>query len=37
MIREIFAKQIEWLLEGLEIEQKKAHHGIKISKENICF
>ena len=37
MIREISAKQVEWLLEGLEIEQKKAHHAIKICKENICF
>lgn len=37
MVREISTKQVEWLLEGLEIEQKKAHYDIKISKENICF
>ena len=37
MIREISTKQVEGLMEGLEIEQKKAHRDIKISKENICF
>lgn len=30
-------KQVEWLLEGLEIEQKKAHHEVKIKAENVCF
>ena len=34
-----FRKQIpvEWLLQGLEIEQKKAHHQVKINRENTCF
>lgn len=37
MIKEITYKQVEWLLEGLEIEQKKAHHEVKIKLENTCF
>lgn len=37
MIKEISHKQVEWLLEGLEIEQKKAHHEVQIRCENICF
>lgn len=37
MIKEISRKQVEWLLEGLEIEQKKAHHEVQIRCENICF
>ena len=28
---------VEWLLQGLEIEQKKAHHQVKINHENSCF
>lgn len=37
IVKEITCKQIEWLLEGLEIEQKKAHHEVKINTENVCF
>lgn len=37
MIKEITCKQVEWFLEGLEIEQKKAHHEVRIKKENVCF
>jgi transposase len=37
MVKEINGKQVEWLLEGLEIEQKKAHHEVKIKAENVCF
>lgn len=37
MVKEITCKQVEWLLEGLEIEQKKAHHEVKIKAENVCF
>lgn len=29
MVREISAKQIECLLEGLKIEWKEAHHDLK--------
>jgi transposase len=37
MMKEIICKQVEWLLVGLEIERKKAHHEVKISIENVCF
>ncbi|SFR78003.1 IS66 family insertion sequence element accessory protein TnpB [Anaeromicropila populeti] len=37
MVKEITSKQVEWLLEGLEIEQKKAHHEVKINIHNACF
>lgn len=37
MVKEITVKQVEWLLEGLEIEQKKAHHQVKININNACF
>ena len=30
-------QQVEWLLQGLEIEQKKAHHQVKINHENSYF
>lgn len=36
-VKEISFQQVEWLLQGLEIEQQKAHHQVKISKENNCF
>ena len=36
-VKEISRKQVEWLLEGLSIEQKKAHHEVKISAKNSCF
>ena len=36
-VKEISFRQVEWLLQGLEIEQKKAHHRVKINKENTCF
>ena len=36
-VKEISFKQVEWLLQGLEIEQKKAHHQVKITGENSCF
>ena len=37
MVKEITGKQIEWLLEGLEIEQRKAHYEVKITTKNVCF
>lgn len=37
MVKEVTVKQLEWLLEGLEIEQKKAHYEVKIKAENVCF
>ena len=30
-VKEISFQQVEWLLQGLEIEQKKAHHQVKIN------
>ena len=36
-VKEISFQQVEWLLQGLEIEQKKAHHQVKINCENSCF
>ena len=29
--------QFEWLLQGIEIDQKKALHSVDISAENSCF
>ena len=36
-VKEISFQQVEWLLQGLEIEQKKAHHQVKINPQNTCF
>ena len=36
-VKEISLQQVERLLQGLVIEQKKAHHHVKISAENTCF
>ena len=36
-VKEISMQQIEWLLQGLEIEQNKAHHEVNISWEKQCF
>ena len=36
-VKEITGQQLEWLLDGLEIEQKKAHHPVNISSEKACF
>ena len=36
-VKEVTQKQIEWLLEGLEMESKKAHHPIEINNKNCCF
>lgn len=30
-VKEISFQQVEWLLQGLEIEQKKAYHQVKIN------
>ena len=30
-------QQLEWLLEGLEIEQKKAHHTVSMNSKNTGF
>lgn len=36
-VKEISFQQVEWLLQGLEIEQKKALHEIKVDMKNSCF
>lgn len=36
-IRDVTPQQVRWLLEGLEIEQKKAHKPIQISRKGVCF
>lgn len=36
-IKEINIQQVTWLLQGLEIEQKKAHRNIEIHSANVCF
>ncbi len=36
-VKEITMTQVEWLLQGLSIEQKKAHHDVKIDTKHICF
>jgi transposase len=36
-LKEISGKQLSWLLEGLEIEQKKAHHAVQIDSEGSCY
>ena len=36
-IRQISQQQIRWLLEGLEIEPKKAHTDIHLTEENTCY
>ena len=36
-VKEISFQQVEWLLQGLEIEQKKAHHEVTIRREKSCF
>lgn len=35
-VKEISLQQVEWLLQGLEIEQKKAHHEVKMNLKNSC-
>ena len=36
-VKEISNQQVEWLLQGLEIEQKKAHHEVKMELRKTCF
>lgn len=36
-IRDITPQQVRWLLEGLSIEQKKAHKTVRIRPEDTCF
>lgn len=36
-VKDISLQQARWLLEGLEIEQKKAHKPVEIRLENTCY
>ena len=36
-VKEISFQQVEWLLQGLEIEQKKALHEVRADMKNSCF
>ena len=36
-VKQISFQQVEWLLQGLKIEQEKAHHPVKRTLENSCF
>jgi len=36
-VKEISFKQVEWLLQGLEIEQKKALYEVRADLKNSCF
>lgn len=36
-LKQISSKQVEWLLQGLEITQKYAHTEIKKEERNYCF
>lgn len=36
-VRLINKKQVEWLLDGLSIEQVKAHHNVKINDKSTCY
>lgn len=35
--KEITSQQLEWLLQGLSMEQKRALQPVKMSAEKICF
>lgn len=35
--KEISFRQVEWLLQGLEIEQRKALREVEMDMENSCF
>lgn len=36
-ITEVTQQQLKWLLDGLSIEQKTAHHEVKMSSKTSCF
>lgn len=36
-VKEVTNQQIEWLLQGLELEPKKVHHTVEMSSQNSCF
>lgn len=36
-VKEISCQQVEWLFQGLEIEQKKALRPVEMNSKNVCF
>ena len=36
-VMNISPKQVQWLLQGLEIAPQKAHHSIEMSNQEICY
>ena len=36
-LKESSYQQVQWLLQGLEIEQKKALHPVKMDAQSTCF
>jgi transposase len=36
-VKDISIRQVEWLLEGLSIEQQKAHRDIKLELKDTCY
>ena len=36
-VKEVTQQQLKWLLDGLLIEQKKAHHEVKMTLKNSCY
>ena len=36
-VKEITFQQMEWLLQGLSMEQKKAHRSVEMNAEKTCF
>lgn len=36
-VKEVSVQQVEWLLQGLEIESKKMYHPVEINHTNSCF
>ena len=36
-VKEISFQQVEWLLQGLELEQKKALREVRLDLKNSCF
>lgn len=36
-VKEITFQQLEWLLQGLSMEQKKAHHPVEMHAKKTCF
>ncbi|HEY9063237.1 MAG TPA: IS66 family insertion sequence element accessory protein TnpB [Pseudobacteroides sp.] len=36
-VKEITFQQMEWLFQGLDIEQKKAHYHVEMSAGKTCY